>query len=109
MDSKADEGGNRPVGDLIDLALAYAVTCHKAQGSQAARVIVPLYETRLLEPSWLYTAITRGERQVVLVGDPDVAAKTLGLPFAASMREVGFCWPWALPSGEGQQAPPAQR
>jgi exodeoxyribonuclease V alpha subunit len=68
--------------DLIRLDLAYALTCHKLQGSQAARVAVAIESTRLLEPSWLYTAITRAERQAVLVGDPGVLARALLREFA---------------------------
>jgi hypothetical protein len=41
---------------LVDLDLAYAVTCHKCQGSNAKRVIVPIYPSRILYRSWLYTA-----------------------------------------------------
>ena len=54
--------------DMVDLSLGYALTCHRAQGSQAARVIVALTPSRLLDPSWLYTAVTRAEKQVVLIG-----------------------------------------
>ena len=43
--------------DLMDLTLAHAITCHKLQGSQAARVVAPIYESRVLDPSWVYTAI----------------------------------------------------
>jgi exodeoxyribonuclease V alpha subunit len=77
---------------LIDLALAYAITCHRAQGSQAPAVIVPLYASRVLDPSWLYTAVTRAERQVVLVGDPTVMASALTMPWAARRRCVGMVW-----------------
>ena len=69
--------------DLMDLTLAHAITCHKLQGSQAARVVVPIYESRVLDPSWVYTAITRAERQVILVGDLTVlrlALRRPGLP-----------------------------
>ncbi|MBC15426.1 MAG: hypothetical protein CL942_00080 [Desulfovibrio sp.] len=79
-------------GQLIDLSLAYAITCHKCQGSQVKRVIVPVYQTRLLDPSWLYTAITRAEMQVVLVGDVKEIEKALEREFAAECREVGFKW-----------------
>ncbi|AMK10775.1 AAA family ATPase [Pseudodesulfovibrio indicus] len=77
---------------LIDLSLAYAMTCHKCQGSQVKRVIVPVYRTRLLDPSWLYTAITRAEKQVVLVGDKKVIEQALAQKFAADCRSVGFRW-----------------
>lgn len=79
-------------GQLIDLSLAYAITCHKCQGSQVKRVVIPVYQTRLLDPSWLYTAITRAEKQVVLVGDGKEIERTLERKFAADCRSVGFEW-----------------
>lgn len=78
--------------DLIDLQLAYAITCHKGQGSQAPAVIVPIYNTRLLDPSWLYTAVTRAELQVILIGSREILAEALARPTAAEKRMVGFQW-----------------
>ncbi|AIB12612.1 hypothetical protein ABAZ39_11530 [Azospirillum argentinense] len=78
--------------DLIDLALAYAITCHRAQGSQVPSVVVPLYRSQVLDPSWLYTAVTRAERQVVLVGARAVLQEALARPWAARRRRVGFAW-----------------
>ena len=80
------------VGQLIDLSLAYAITCHKCQGSQVKQVIVPVYQTRLLDPSWLYTAITRAEKQVVLIGEEKEIERALEREFAADCRRVGFRW-----------------
>ncbi|MDV3251127.1 ATP-dependent RecD-like DNA helicase [Devosia sp. BK] len=82
---------------IFDLSLAYAVTCHKCQGSSASRIIVPLYPTRLLDPSWLYTAITRAERQAVLVGPISLAEAALARPWVTEQRLVGFRW-----TGEGR-------
>ncbi|MBO1905297.1 AAA family ATPase [Microvirga sp. 3-52] len=79
--------------ELIDLALGYALTCHRAQGSQAARVIVALTPSRLLDPSWLYTSVTRAERQAVLLGDTLTLAAALRQPWASESRRVGFSWP----------------
>jgi exodeoxyribonuclease V alpha subunit len=79
--------------DLIHLDLAYALTCHKLQGSQAARVIIAIEKTILLEPSWLYTAITRAERQAVLVGNPDHLRTGVSRQPAWAEREVGFAFP----------------
>ena len=86
--------------DLMDLTLAHAITCHKLQGSQAARVVVPIYESRLLDPSWVYTAITRAERQVILVGDLAVLRQALKRPWTSENRQVGFAWPLGIHSDE---------
>ena len=57
--------------DLFDFA--YALTVHKAQGSQASRVIV--FEERFKQMSdddwkkWLYTAVTRAEEELIIVGE----------------------------------------
>ncbi|MGQ5486538.1 hypothetical protein FA893_01295 [Photobacterium damselae subsp. piscicida] len=52
--------------EYIDLA--YALTLHKLQGSQAENVIVLLERSLLLDRSWLYTAITRAESKVHIIG-----------------------------------------
>jgi len=77
----------------MDLTLAHSITCHKLQGNQAARVVVPIYESRVLDPSWIYTAITRAERQAVLVGDRTVLNSALRRPWTSEKRWVGFAWP----------------
>ena len=57
-------------GELDELALAYALTIHKSQGSEFPCVIIPMSTQHfvLLERSLLYTAITRAKRLVVIVG-----------------------------------------
>jgi len=56
--------------DLDDLAIAYAVTVHKSQGSEYRAVIIPLHTTHymMLQRNLLYTAVTRAKELVVLVG-----------------------------------------
>lgn len=78
------------VEDLAHLELAYAITVHKSQGSQFERVIVPIYPTRLLDHSLIYTAITRGVRQVVLVGDVAAAEAAVRAAAHAARRTIGF-------------------
>ncbi len=58
--------------DLDNLSLAYAITVHKSQGSEYPAVILPLSTQHylLLQRNVLYTAITRGKRLVIIVGDP---------------------------------------
>lgn len=59
-------------GELSDLALAYAISIHKSQGSEYPVVIVPLLKAHfmMLQRNLLYTAITRGKKKVFLVGEP---------------------------------------
>ena len=59
---------------LGELELAYAMTVHKAQGSEFEAVVVAVssgISRRLLTRSILYTAITRAKKLLVLVGNPD--------------------------------------
>jgi exodeoxyribonuclease V alpha subunit len=55
-----------------DLALAYAISIHKSQGSEYPVVIVPLLKAHfmMLQRNLLYTAVTRGRRKVFIVGEP---------------------------------------
>jgi exodeoxyribonuclease V alpha subunit len=52
------------------LVLAYAVSVHKAQGSQYRIVVIPLSNSHfiMLNNKWFYTAITRAEEKVYLIG-----------------------------------------
>jgi exodeoxyribonuclease V alpha subunit len=70
--------------------LAYAITVHKAQGSQFKRVIVPIVKTRLLDRTLIYTALTRGVEQVVFVGDRGAFNAAVTAPPHAHERQVGF-------------------
>jgi exodeoxyribonuclease V alpha subunit len=75
------EFDGRPIeyglGELDQLSLAYATTIHKAQGSEYPAVIVPVTTQHypMLRRNLLYTAVTRGRRLVVLVGQ----RKALGI------------------------------
>ena len=58
-----------------ELELAYAITVHKSQGSEYPIVVIPLYRytPKLLTRNLFYTAITRAQQMVVLVGNGEVA------------------------------------
>ncbi len=64
---------------LDELELAYAITVHKSQGSEYPIVIIPLYRysQRLLTRNLLYTALTRAQKMVVLVGDEEVSRRMI--------------------------------
>ncbi|EIC23313.1 helicase, putative, RecD/TraA family [Thiorhodovibrio frisius] len=59
-------------GELDELALAYAISVHKAQGSEYPAVVIPLSNQHfmMLRRNLLYTGMTRGKRLVVLIAQP---------------------------------------
>ncbi|OGN56317.1 MAG: recombinase RecD [Chlamydiae bacterium RIFCSPHIGHO2_12_FULL_44_59] len=69
---------------LDELILAYATSIHKYQGSECPCVVIPIHTShfKLLHRNLLYTAVTRGKRQVYLVGTP----KAIGI--AVSNNQV---------------------
>ena len=87
-----DDGERRPitVEMLPDLELGYALTIHKAQGSQWKRIIVVLTGSRMLDRTLVYTAITRAQEQVIIVGDEAAAKAAVEAPPKAELRNVGL-------------------
>lgn len=71
---------------LEELALAYAITIHKSQGSEYPVVILPVYSgpPMLMTRNLLYTAITRAKKLVVLVGLRETVSGMV-----ANNREIG--------------------
>ena len=65
--------------NLDELALAYAMTIHKSQGSEFPVVVIPIYRAApmLLTRNLIYTAITRASKAVVLVGISDYLVKMI--------------------------------
>jgi exodeoxyribonuclease V alpha subunit len=57
--------------DLDNLALAYAISVHKAQGSEFKVAVLPLSLSHrmMLRKKLLYTAVTRAKQRLVLIGD----------------------------------------
>ena len=62
---------------LDELEHAYAITVHKSQGSEYPYVVIPVYNCgdRLLTRNLLYTAVTRAQELVVLVGYREIVHK----------------------------------
>jgi exodeoxyribonuclease V alpha subunit len=82
---------HRFAADSLDrLELAYAITVHKAQGSQFQRVIIPVVQSRLLDRTLIYTALTRAVDQVVFIGDREALATAIAAPPRSQQRQVGF-------------------
>jgi exodeoxyribonuclease V alpha subunit len=65
---------DRPIeyewSEADELALAYAVSVHKAQGSEYPAIVLPLFTQHylMLQRNLLYTAVTRAKQLVVLAG-----------------------------------------
>ena len=71
-----------PLDSLVDLAPAFAMTVHKAQGSEFDHValVLPEADTPLLTRELLYTAVTRARRSVLIVGEPELLARAVARP-----------------------------
>jgi exodeoxyribonuclease V alpha subunit len=67
-------------GEQDELTLAYAISIHKSQGSEFPAVVIPVLTQHyvLLQRNLIYTAITRGKRLVVLVGNRKALAMAVG-------------------------------
>ena len=75
-------------GELDELVLAYATTIHKSQGSEYPAVVIPLttQHYHMLQRNLLYTAVTRGKRLVVIVGQKKAMA------IAVKGKQTGRRW-----------------
>ncbi len=80
---------HRPVDyeffEVDQLALAYAITVHKSQGSEFPAVVIPLLNQHymMLQRNLLYTAMTRARKLLVLVG----SRKAVSMAVRNAIRE----------------------
>jgi exodeoxyribonuclease V alpha subunit len=72
-------------GELDQIALAYAVSIHKSQGSEYPAIVIPIMMQHymMLRRNLLYTGITRGKSMVVLVGQ----RKAIGMAVKGRIEE----------------------
>ena len=77
--------------DLEDLELAYCVTVHKSQGSEYPTVVIPLGSVppMLCTRNLLYTAVTRAQRRVIVVGMESTVETMVG-GLRAALRYTGL-------------------
>ena len=95
----------------VELELAYAVTVHKAQGSEFEAVILPLLggSRNLYYRNLLYTAVTRAKRLLIVLGSGESVMNMVdnnkkmkrytGLARLLEEETTAVC---ALPEGEGE-------
>jgi exodeoxyribonuclease V alpha subunit len=63
-----------------DLELAYCLTVHKFQGSEARVIVIPVHKAQgptVMQRNWLYTAISRAREVCVLVGQSGEVPKII--------------------------------
>ena len=84
------EVGHLKMDSIDNMERAYAINCHRCQGSQFERVIIPIFKSKILDSTMLYTAVTRAQRQVVLVGDPESFRQAVISPSKSSLRLTGL-------------------
>lgn len=60
--------------DMINVKHAYAITIHKAQGSEFNHVIMPISSSykKMLYNKLIYTGVSRAKKSLVIIGDPKV-------------------------------------
>lgn len=76
--------------DVGALTHAYAMTIQNSRAHQFRRVIVPIRQSRLLDCSLIYTAMTRGVEQVVLVGEIGALRDAIKHPNSAWQRNTNL-------------------
>jgi exodeoxyribonuclease V alpha subunit len=66
--------------ELDEITTAYAISVHKAQGSEYPAVVMPvlIQHYMLLQRNLLYTGVTRGKKLVILVGSPKALRIAVG-------------------------------
>jgi exodeoxyribonuclease V alpha subunit len=83
---------------LAAVDTVYAMTVHKSQGSQFHTVafVVPEADSRLLTRELLYTAVTRAQERLVLVGAEEPIRSAIARPIsrASGLREAL----WGVPT-----------
>lgn len=74
------------------ISLAYALTVHKMQGSQAKLVIIPIFKMRrsgFISRNMVYTAITRASKGCYIVGDVNSGGTKSALAEAQKVEVTG--------------------
>ena len=79
---------------LAAVQTAFAMTAHRAQGSEFDQVVVllPAPNSRVLTRELLFTAVTRARRQLILVGTEESVRAALRRPVARASGLTAALW-----------------
>ncbi len=80
--------------ELDQVTLAYATTVHKSQGSEYPAIVIPVttQHYKMLQRNLIYTAVTRGKKLVVIVGEKRALA--MAIKGRQSLRRWSKLWEW---------------
>ena len=91
---------NYPRWALPQLTHGFAITIHRAQGSEYPFVIIPIHATQqpMLNRALLYTALTRARKMAIFIGSRDAFAQAIANDESTS-RQTGLaeCLRGSLP------------
>jgi len=64
-------------GEINAMLLGYAITVHKAQGSEARKVFLCIHQShaKMIQRELLYTAVTRAREELYVICEPDTFTK----------------------------------
>lgn len=75
----------------LGIQLAYAITVHKSQGSEYEETIIcSIVQSKFIERSMIYTALTRSKKLCLIVGDQNIARAAVAKPNRSDTLCVGF-------------------
>lgn len=88
-----DQGPVSP-SRLSEVDTVYAMTVHKAQGSEFddVAVVLPQPSSRILTRELLYTAVTRARRRLLIAGTEESVRSALGRPIARASGLTERLW-----------------
>lgn len=75
----------------LGIQLAYAITIHKSQGSEyEATIICSIVQSKFIERSMVYTALTRSKKLCLIMGDQEITRTAVAKPNRSDTLCVGF-------------------
>lgn len=79
------------IEELEDLNHAYAISVHKAQGSEFDLIIMPITSKHfiMLKKKLIYTAVTRAKKSLLLIGN--IQALNRGIKYIEEARQTSLC------------------
>ena len=74
--------------ELISIRHAYAISVHKAQGSEFDHVIIPVSKTynKMLYNKLIYTGVSRAKKSLILIGNKDAFMYSVANDYGTSRK-----------------------